>query len=70
MVKTWPSHAGGEGLIPAQGVRAPPCLMAEKPKHKKQRRYCKKFNEEFKKMVYIKNRNLKNSEESWILHRF
>ena len=23
MVKTWPSHAGGEGLIPAQGVRAP-----------------------------------------------
>jgi len=37
--------------------------MAEKPKHKKQRQYCKKFNEDFKKMVYIKKRNLKSSEK-------
>ena len=45
MVKAWPSNVGGAGLIPDWGPKVPCASGAEKPKYKK---YCDKFNKEFK----------------------
>ena len=45
MVKAWPSNVGGAGLIPGWGPKVPCASGAEKPKYKK---YCDKFNKEFK----------------------
>ena len=47
VVKTLPSNAGGAGLIPGQGAKIP---HASGPKNQniKQKRYCKKFNKDFK----------------------
>ena len=40
------SNAGG--AFPWLGNLDPTCLMAEKQKHEKQKRYCNKFNKDFK----------------------
>ena len=44
VVKTSPSKAGGSGLIPSQGNASWPKIQ-----NKKQKQYCNKFNEDFKK---------------------
>ena len=45
---------GMEVHIPGQGARIPQALWPKKTKHKKKKRYCDKFNKDFKKMVHIK----------------
>ena len=55
VVKTSPSDAGGEGLIPGRGAEIP---HASWPKNQniKQKQCGNKFNKDFKKMVHIKNK--------------
>ena len=52
-VKTSPSNAGGEGLIPGRGAKIP---HASRPKKQniKQKQHCNKFNEDFKNGPYKK----------------
>ena len=47
MVKTSPSNAGGVGLMPGRGAKIP---RASRPKNQniEQKRYCNKFNKDFK----------------------
>ena len=47
VVRTSPSNAGGAGLIPGQGVKIP---HASRPKNQnmKRKKYCNKFNKDFK----------------------
>ena len=51
VVKTLPSSASGEGLIPGWGVKIPHALGSKTPnikkKNKKQKQYCNKFNKDF-----------------------
>ena len=51
MVKTLPSNARGEGLMPGQGARIPHALWPKKTEHKQkkfQKKYCNNFNKDFK----------------------
>ena len=54
VVKTSPSNAGGAGSIPGQRDRIP---HASQPKHQniKQKKYCNKFNKDFKNDPHQKN---------------
>ena len=56
VIKTWPSNAGGAGLIPGRGARI---LHALQPKNQniKQKQYCEKFNKEFKSGPHEKKKN-------------
>ena len=47
MVKTLPSKAGGEGLIPGRGAKISHASGPKNP-NVKQKQYCNKFNEDFK----------------------
>ena len=55
MVKTLPSNAGGMGSIPGWGAKIP---HASRPKNQniKQKRYCNKFNKDFKNGPHQKKR--------------
>ena len=48
MVKASPSNAGSADSFPSQETTIPHGSWPEKPKHKKQKQYCNKFNKEFK----------------------
>ena len=50
MSKTSPSNVGGAGLNPDQRAKIPHALgqREKNPKQKKQKKYCNKFNEDFK----------------------
>ena len=52
MVKTLPSNAGGVGLIPGWGAKIPHALHP-KIQNKEQKKYCNKFNEDFKKIIKL-----------------
>ena len=54
VVKTSPSNAAGVGLIPDWGAKIPHAL---RPKNQniKQKQYCNKFNEDFKKIKIKKS---------------
>ena len=58
VVKILPSSAGDTGSILGQGAKTP---HASWPKNQniKQKQYCNKFNEDFKKMVHIKKKKPK-----------
>ena len=58
VVKTLPSNAGGAGSIPGWGAKVP---HASGPKHQniKQKKYCNKFNKDFKNGPHQKKKNLK-----------
>ena len=43
MIKTWPSNAGGEGLIPGWGAKIPHVSWLKNQKIK-EKQYCNKFN--------------------------
>ena len=47
VVKTSPSNAGGQGLIPGQGAKIPHAL-GPKNQNIKQKQYYNKFNKDFK----------------------
>ena len=53
VIKTLPSNAGGVGSIPGQEAKIP---HASRPKYQniKQKRYCNKFNKDFKSGPYKK----------------
>ena len=55
MVKTSPSNAGGEGLIPGQGAKI---SHVSRPKNQniKQKQYCNKFNKNFKNGPHLKKK--------------
>ena len=65
MVKPSLSNAGGVGSIPGRGAKI---LSAKKTKHIKQKRYCNKFNKDFKNGPHQKKSLKKSSKE--ILHSF
>ena len=48
VIKTSPSDAGGVGLIPGQGVKIPHVSQPKK-QNIKQKQYCNRFHEDFKK---------------------
>ena len=58
MVKTWPSNAGGAGLIPGWGAKIPHASRT-KNQNIKQKQYCNKFNKDFKNVPNQKKKNLK-----------
>ena len=67
MVKTLPFNADGVGSIPGQGAKI---THASWPENIKQKRYCKKFNQDFKnglhkKYIYFKKTVYQVSK--WIL---
>ena len=47
MLKTSPSNAGNEGLIPGWGAKIPHA-SGPKNQNKRQKQYCNKFNKDFK----------------------
>ena len=56
MAETISSNAEGVGSVPAPVAKIPTCLMAKipkqtnkKPKHKKQKQYCKKLSKDLRK---------------------
>ena len=55
VVKTSPSNAGGAGSIPSQGAKNPYALWPRN-QNIKQKRYCNKFNKDFKKWSTAKNK--------------
>ena len=57
------SNAEGVSFIPVQGAKIP---HASQPKNQsiKQKKYCNKFNEDFKKMIHIK-KILKKKRHLW-----
>ena len=68
VVKTLPSNVGGARSIPGLGPKIPHALRS-KNQNIKQKHYCNKFNEDFKKWSTLKN-NLLNKEcllERWKL---
>ena len=48
---TWPSSAGGVGLIPGWGAKIPHA-SGPKDQNIKQKQYCNKFNKNFKKVPH------------------
>ena len=54
VAKTWPSSAGGAGLIPGWGAKR---LHASQPTNQniKQKQYCNKFNKDFAEFFHQKN---------------
>ena len=62
MVKTLPSNAGGMGSIPGWGAKIP---HASRPKNQniKQKRYCNKFNKDFKNGPHQKTEQNKRRQE-------
>ena len=53
MVKTWLSNAGGAGSIPGHKAKVPHASRA-KSQNIKQKRYCNRFNKDFKDGPYQK----------------
>ena len=49
MVKTSLLNAAGAGLMPGWGAKVPHASLPKKLKHKNQKQYCNKFNQDFKK---------------------
>ena len=65
MVKTSPSNAGGEGLIPGWGAKIPNVSWS-KNQNINQKQYCDKFNKDFNKkngLVHIKRIFKKKKKE-------
>ena len=54
MVKTLPFNARGAGSIPGHRTKIPHIYAAKKPKPKKEKQYCNKFNKDFKKITKSK----------------
>ena len=48
MVRTSPSNAGGAGMIAGQRAKIPHALWPKNQNIKKKKRYCNKFNKDFK----------------------
>ena len=59
MVKTLPSNAGKVSSICGQGDKIPHALWP-KNQNIKRKQYCDKFSKDLKKVVHIKQKNLKN----------
>ena len=57
--KTSPSNAGGGGSISGQNLRSH-MPLSQKPKHKKQKQYCHKFNKDLK--IGPHQKHLRNKE--------
>ena len=57
VVKSLPSNAGGAGSIPGQGPKIPLALQPKK-QNMKQKKYCNKFNKDFKNGP---NQNIQNT---------
>ena len=62
MVKTLPSNAGGAGSTPGQGAKNP---HASGPKNQniKQKKYCNKFNKDFKNSPHQKKKTSKKKKK-------
>ena len=61
MVKTSPFNAGGTGLIPGRGAKIPHTLQPRN-QNMKQKRYCNKFNKDFKNGPHQKTKKAKNQD--------
>ena len=59
VVEASPSNAGGAGSIPGRGAKMPHAL---RPKNQniKQKRYCNKFNKDFKRWATSKKKKKKD----------
>ena len=67
VVKTSPSNAGDAGSIPGRGAKI---LHARWPKNQNIKKYCNKFNKDFKKK-WSTSKNLQKKKKSGeILHTF
>ena len=62
VVKTSPSNAGVAGSVPGQGAKIPHALWTKK-QNVKQKRYCNKFNKDFKNGPHQRKKNLKKRKE-------
>ena len=56
VIKTSPSDAGGAGLIPVQGVKIQHVSQPKK-QNIKQKQYCNRFHEDFKKWSTSKKKS-------------
>ena len=63
-LKTSPSNAG-VWVDPSSGSENPTCLSAKKPKHKKQKQYCNKFNIDFRKGPHRRKKKLEKKKIPW-----